>query len=322
MRKLWSLAVLLLAVSVSPARIAADPVAGLKRIGILYQDRLYVSQFETFRQGLAALGYAEGKNIAYDYRLAAAADLEQAARDMIRFGVDLIVAPATPAALAAKRVSQTVPILFLSADPVAGGLVVSLARPGGNATGVGSLSPELGIKRLELLREFLPRATRVAVLANPENPVSGIQLRAIESAAHNLGFELQILNVRRAKDLDAALATLNRKHVDTFMIVTDQVLLAQEVRIAEHALKNRLPGIYAYRTFADAGGLLAYGADIRAMWQQMAGLAGKILSGAKPADLPVQRPTKFELVVNLRTAKAIGINIPQAILLQADEVIR
>jgi putative ABC transport system substrate-binding protein len=308
--------------ALAPIRADAEAGSSLKRIGILYQDTLFVSQIEIFRTALDALGYAEGKAVVYDYRLASATDLEQAARDMVRSGVDLIVAPGTPAAQAALRATASVPIVFFAADPLGSGLVGSLARPGGNITGVATLSPELGAKRVELLRELLPHATRLAVLVNPDNPVSAIQQSALESAARDLGFRLHILSVRRREDVDGALATLNRRQFDAFVIVTDVVLIAHEARIAEHARRGKIPGIYAYRTFVDAGGLLSYGADIRALWQQSAALAEKILKGAKPADLPIEQPTRFEMLVNLKTAKAIGLTIPQSILMRADEVIR
>jgi len=300
----------------------AEPAAGLKRIGVLRGDTLLDAWIETFRQVLDALGHVEGRNVAYDYRLAAAADMPQAAGDLLRSGVDLVVAGGTPAALAAKQASGTVPIVFVAADPVGSGLVGSLARPGGNVTGVATLAPDLATKRLELLRELLPRATRLAVLMNPDNRASVIEQHSLESAAKGLGFRVQILSVRRGEDLDGALSALNRRYVDAFVMMYDAGLVDSRARIAQHSLKGKVPGISAYRTFADAGGLLSYGADPRALWQQAAVMADKIFRGAKPADLPVEQPTRFELILNIKTATALGLSVPESILLRADEVIR
>ena len=299
-----------------------EPITGLKRIGVLRADTVFDPWIEAFRKTLDALGYVEGRNVAYVYRLAAAADMPQAARDLLRSGVDLVVAGGTPAALAAKQASTTVPIVFMSADPVDAGLVASLARPGGNVTGIGTLAPELGVKRLELLRELLPRAKRVAVLINPDNPVSAIQQRSLESAAKNLGLQLQMCNVRRREDLDGALSALKRTNVDAFVIVIDAVLMGSQARIAQQSLRAKVPGIFPFRTGADAGGLLSYGTDNTALWQQAAVIAGKIFKGAKPADLPVEQLIRFELVVNLKSATALGVSVPESILLRADEVMR
>ena len=322
MRAAAWIAALVLGLLIAPVCIGAEPLTGMKRIGILYQNPGVESRIEAFRAKLRDLGYVEGKNVVYDYRLAAPGDLLPAAQELMRSGVDLVVAVGTPAALAAKRASATVPIVFYASDPVGSGLIASLARPGGNATGVASLSEETGAKRLELLKELLPRATRVAVLANPDNPASLGQQPAVNSAAHSLGIKLLVLNVRRSEDLDAVFPVMNRKHADALLILGDPILVAQSSRIAEHAFKQKLPGIFLYRIFADAGGLMSYGPDFAAVWRQCAVYADKILKGAKPADLPVEQPTKFELVVNLRTAKAFGLTVPQSILIRADEVIR
>jgi putative ABC transport system substrate-binding protein len=300
----------------------AEPPSGLKRIGVLRADTVFDAWIETFRKALDGLGYVEGRNVAYEYRMAAAADMPEAARELIRSGVDLVVAGGTPAALAAKQASTTVPVVFMSADPVDTGLVASLAHPGANVTGIGTLAPELGIKRLQLLQEIAPHAKRLAVLINPDNPVSAVQRRALESGAKDLGFQLQVLNIRHREDVEGALSGLKRRHVDAFVIVIDAVLMGSQARISQQALAAKLPGIFPFRSGPEAGGLLSYGPDIPALWQQAAVLADKILKGTKPADLPVEQPTKFELVVNLKTAKALNIRIPESILLRADEVIR
>jgi len=316
------IAALVLASLLASICIGAEPLTGMKRIGILFQDRLVLSRIEAFPEKFRDLGYVEGKNVVYDYRLAAPGDLLPAAQDLMRSGVDLVVAVGTPVTLAAKRASVTVPIVFYASDPVGSGLIASLARPGGNATGVASLSEETGAKRLELLKELLPRATRVAVLGNPDNPASLGQQPAVNSAAESLGIKILVLNVRRSEDLDAVFPVMNRKHADALLILGDPILIAQGSRIAEHAFKQKLPSIFLYRMFTDAGGLMSYGPDFAAVWRQCAVYADKILKGAKPADLPVERPTKFELIVNLRTAKAFGLTVPQSILIRADEVIR
>ena len=320
-RALWVVLAILAGVAGAPAS-GEEPTIALKRIGVLRADTVFDPWIEAFRKTLDALGYVEGRNVAYVYRLAAAGEMPQAARDLVKSGVDLVVAGGTPAALAAKQASATVPIVFMSADPVDTGLVASLARPGGNVTGIGTLAPELGVKRLQLLRELLPHARRLIVLINPDNPVSAIQQRPLESAAKDLGFELQFANIRRREDLDATLSALRRTQADAFVIVIDAVLMGSQARIAQQGLRAKVPGIFPFRTGVDAGGLLSYGPDIPARWQQAAVIADKIFRGARPADLPVEQPTRFELVVNLKTATVLGVSVPPSILLRADEVIR
>ena len=253
MNKATSLALVLLVLMPLSGQ-AEDPARGLKQIVILRTDTAFDAWFDAFRVTLQELGYREQKDVAYQFRLAPAAEMQQTASDVIRAGADLLVAAGTPAALAAKRASSTVPIVFLAADPVGSGLVENLARPGGNITGVATLAPELGAKRLELLRELFPRATRLALLINPDNPVSAIQQRFIETAARNLGFRLQVLNARGPEELDRVLSALNRKSVDAFVMVSDPLLIGNQSRIASHALKARMPGIFAYRSFVHAGG--------------------------------------------------------------------
>jgi putative tryptophan/tyrosine transport system substrate-binding protein len=321
LRRLLSVVALLVGLYVPASPLCAEAAAAPKRIGILYQDPGILSQIDTFRETLHGLGYVEGKTVAYAYRLAGD-DLEGSARGLAQTGLDLIVTPGTPAALAAKRATATIPIVFYVADPVSTGLIASLARPGGNATGVASLAEETGAKRLELLKELLPRATRVALLVNPDNPANAAQMPAIKSAAHSLGLKVLVMNVQGPEDFKAAFSMMNRKHADALFILPDAILIAHQSQIVEHALKEKLPGIFSYRMFPDAGGLMSYGPSFAAIWRQCAVYADKILKGAKPSDLPVEQPTKFELVVNLKTAKALGITIPESILLRADEVIR
>jgi len=311
----------LTALTIASPLLFAKPAATLKRIGILYQDPGVLDQIDKFRETFRGLGYVEGKTVAYEYRLAGA-DLEGTARNLAQSGVDLIVTPGTPAALAAKRATATVPIVFYVADPVTTGLIASLARPGGNATGVASLAEETGAKRVELLKELVPHARRLAVLLNPDNPANKVQLPTIKSAAQSLGLGIRVMSVRRQEDFKAAFSMVDRKRPDAMLILPDAILIAHQSEIAEHALKRKLPGIFSYRMFPDAGGLMSYGPDFGAVWRQCAVYADKILKGAMPADLPVEQPTKFELIINLKTAKALGITIPDSILLRADEVIR
>ena len=321
MSKVLCAAFALLAMTTGTSASGVEPAPGLKRIGILYQDPGVLDQIDKFRDTLRGLGYVEGKTVGYEYRLAGE-DLEAAARELAQSGVNLIVTPGTPAALAAKRATATVPIVFYVADPVTTGLITSLARPGGNTTGVASLAEETGAKRVELLKELLPHARRVALLLNPDNPANRLQIPTIKSAAQSLGLGIRVVSVRRQEDLKAAFSMVDRKHADALLILPDAILIAHQSEIAEHALKRKLPGIFSYRMFPDAGGLMSYGPDFAAVWRQCAVYADKILKGAMPADLPVEQPTKFELIINLKTARALGLAIPESILLRADEVIR
>jgi putative ABC transport system substrate-binding protein len=311
----------LIGIALASPLVCAAPAGAPKRIGILYQDPGVLAQIDKFRETLQGLGFIEGKTVGYEYRLAGD-DLQGAARDLAQSGVDLIVTPGTPAALAAKRATASVPIVFYVADPVTTGLITSLAHPGGNATGVASLAEETGAKRVELLKELLPHATRVALLINPDNAANRVQLPAIKSAAQSLGLRVLVMNVRRVDDFKAAFSMMDRKHADALLILPDAILIAHQSEIAEHALKRKLPGIFSYRMFPDAGGLMSYGPDFAAVWRQCAVYADKILKGAVPADLPVEQPTKFELIINLKTARKLGLTIPESILLRADEVIR
>ena len=314
---------MIIGVLASPVALSAEPAAGLKRIGILYEDPEYGPLGEqTLRQTMRELGYVEGQTIAYDLRRAAGDDLERAAQELVGFGVDLVITSGTPSTRAVKRASRTVPIVFYAADPVGTGLASSLAHPGENATGVATLSDETGSKRLGLVKELLPQAAQIGVLINLANPSNGPQLNIIESAAMKLHMKMRILGVRGERDLKRTLPTITRQQYDAIVILADTFLAAHYLLIAGHLIKSGVPGISGVRQFPEAGGLLSYGADPRALWRQCAIYADKILKGAKPGDLPIEQPTKFELVINLKTAKALGITIPQSLLLQADEVIR
>jgi putative tryptophan/tyrosine transport system substrate-binding protein len=312
----------LLACGIAIMACAAERSAKLKRIGILYQDPLLVLHVDAFEDKLRELGIAEGRTIEFERRMAGASELEAAAREMAESGVDVIVTPGTTAALAVHHATPQIPLIFYVADPLSSGLVETLARPGGNATGIASLAAETGTKRLELLREMLPRARRILVLSNPDNPITRVQQSALLDPARRLIFSLHNLEVRTAQEVERALPRIDRRQFDAFIILPDAVLIARNIEIAQHALKGRVPGVFSYRMFPEAGGLASYGPNFTAVWQRCAIYADKILKGARPGDLPVEQPSKFELVINLRTAKRLGINVPESILVRADEVIR
>src|SRR4051794_12087086 len=278
-----------------------------------------------FRAGLRDLGWAEGQNVMIEFRFAEGRfdRLPDLAAELVRLKMDLIVAVPTPAALAAKNATGTIPIVMISVtDPQGIGLVASLARPGGNVTG-GSFSVGIDIigKQLQLLKEVFPRASSVAILLNPANPGHAQILNKMKADAKSLGLSLHLLEARAPDEFDDAFAAITKDHVDTLLVVADAMFQANRTRLAELAAKNRLPTMYTFREYADAGGLISYGPNLVSQYRQAAVYVDKILKGAKPGDLPVEQPTKFELVINLKTAKALGITIPQSLLQRADELI-
>lgn len=284
------------------------------------------ASLEAFRQGLRELGYVEGRNVLIEYRWANGQleRLPALAAELIGLRVNVIVAANTPAALAAKKATSTIPIILVtSGDPVGSGLVASLARPGGNVTGL-SLTPTLAIsgKQLELLTEAFPKITHVAVLANPANPPTAGLLEETERAARSLGLRLRIIQVRDSKEFGDAFATIKNERVPALLVIADPLVADNRDRIVAFAATNRLPAAYPYRSFVDAGGLMSYGADVSDLHRRAATYVDRILQGAKPAELPLEQPTKFELVVNLKAAKALGLTIPRSLLLRADHVIR
>lgn len=317
----------LLGILVAPLASDAQQERKIARIGALMTGSPAAAgpYIEAFRQGLRELGYSEGENIAIEYRwVEGKADLfREFAADLLRVKVDLIVAFGTTAVTAAKQATSTVPIIFLAVgDPVGTGIVASLARPGGNVTGLTNISAELSAKLLELLKEVVPGLTRVAVLRNPTNPVSAPQLRWTELAARSLGVQLQVVDVRDPKEFEAAFLSMTRERAGALTVLADPMFLSQRRRIADLAAKSRLPATFNWRQYAEAGGLIAYGPNLADQWRRVATFVDKILKGAKPADLPVEQPTRFELVINLRTTKALGLTIPQSILIRADHVIQ
>jgi putative ABC transport system substrate-binding protein len=280
---------------------------------------------DVFRQGLRDLGYVEGQSIAFEERWADGRyeRLPELAAELVRLNVDILVTVATPATRAAQQATRTIPIVMtLVSDPVESGLVANLARPGGNTTGFSFMHPELSRKRLELLKEIIPKIARVAVLSNPSNPNTPPLLRETKAAARALRLELQVVEVRDSTQLDSALSAMIRDRADALVVMPDLVFLNQRRRIVDLVAQNRLPAMYPWREPVDAGGLMAYGANGPDILRRAAVYVDRIVKGTKPSDLPVEQPTKFELVINLKTAKALGLTIPQSVLLRADEVIQ
>jgi putative ABC transport system substrate-binding protein len=318
------LAALLLALSVS---VEAQQSGKVSRIGFLAgaSSSFYSSPIKTFLQGLRELGYVEGKTILIEYRYAEGKldRLPDLAADLVRSNVDLIVTSSTPGVLAAKQASKRVPIVFLSiSDPVGSGLIDSLARPGGNVTGSTILAPELAGKRLELLKEAAPKVSRVAVIWNPENPAQRTQWKETEAAAQGLAMQVQSVEVRSVNDFDDAFLTITNERAQALLTMPDPVSNSQAKRIVEFVTKNRMPAMYANPEFVDRGGLMSYAPSYTDMYRRAATYVDKILKGAKPADLPVEQPKKFEFIINLDAAKQIGLTIPPNVLARADRVIR
>jgi putative ABC transport system substrate-binding protein len=279
---------------------------------------------DAFRQGLRELGYVEGRNIVIETRSAEGKSerLPGLAAELVRLTVDVIVAASPPATEAAKQATSTIPIVFaLSGDPVAAGLVASLARPGGNVTGLATISQDLVGKQLELLKEVAPKISRVAVLQNPSNSGHALSLPSAEGAARTLGVQLQIQKAGNPAEIEAAFAAMTRQHAGGVLVLRDALFREQRTQIAALAAKRRLPAVYGLREQAEAGGLMAYGASAPYNFRRAATYVDKILKGAKPADLPVEQPTKLELVINLKTAKALGLTIPPSLLGRADHVV-
>jgi ABC-type uncharacterized transport system substrate-binding protein len=304
------------------AAVAQQPPGKTARIGFLGDVPSFLD--EAFRQGLRELGWVEGQNIVIEYR-AAELNYERLpglAAELVRLKVDVFVAASGPATEAAKQATRTIPIVFsVSGDPVAEGLVVSLARPGGNLTGLATISPELVGKQLEMLKAVAPKVSRVAVLQNPDQPSHASAVRQAADPARALGVQLQVLKARTPAEIEAAFAAMSSQRAGGVLVLRDAVFRAQRAQIVALAAKSRLPTMYGLREEAEAGGLMAYGASVPQMFRRAATFVDKILKGAKPADLPVEQPTKFELAINLRTAKALGLTIPQLVLGRADQVL-
>ncbi len=311
----------------APLAAEAQQAGKVYRIGILgnvpLTDPEGARVWGAFIQGLRELGYEEGRNITIEFRSSDGKyeRLPALAAELVRLKVDVIVAPAAQNVLAAEQATRTIPIVMTYGDPIASGLVASLARPGGNVTGLSGLAPEIVGKQLELLKEIVPKVSRVAVLWNPANQSHPPLLREAEVAARSLRVQLQTLEVRGPDDFETAFAAVTRERAGALLVPADGMFLLNRIRIADLAARTRLPVMYGLREYVDAGGLVVYAPSIRDSFRHAASYVAKILKGAKPGDLPVEQPTKFELVINLKTAKALGLTIPQSLLLRADEVI-
>jgi len=309
------------------ATLEAQPAQKTYRIGYLSSQSSAGGQlqFEGLRQGLRDLGYVEGRTIVIESRWAEGnyERLPNLAKELIGLNPDLIVAAGgPPAARALKSATTTIPVVFVSGSAVAAGIVSSLARPEGNLTGFEVLAEELDAKRLELLKQALPRAARIAVLWNPLNLERGRQRQQLEAAARAQGLQLRFAEVRLPGEIETAFTAMAGERPDALLVSADPMLLSEGRRIVELAARTRLPAIYPFRRSAEVGGLMSYGTDLFAVYRAAATYVTRILNGAKPADLPVQQPTKFELVINVKTAKAVGLTIPQSLILQADQLIQ
>jgi putative ABC transport system substrate-binding protein len=297
------------------------PVIGYLLSDLLEPERQFVA---AFHRGLAETGYVEGRNVAIEYRSAESRNdrLPALAAELVRRQVAVIATSSTPGALAAKAATQTIPIVFgIGSDPVEIGLVASLNRPGGNLTGVSQLNVDIAAKRLEMLHELVPAATQIAVLVNPTNPAGEALLREAQVAARALGVRLSVLNASSESEIDGAFATLVGQRADALLVSGDNLFTTHRDRIIALAARHAVPAIYQFREFAAAGGLMSYGASVTDAYRLLGVYTGQILKGEKPADLPVQQATKIEMIINLKTAKALGLTMPTSTLLRADEVI-
>jgi putative ABC transport system substrate-binding protein len=318
-------AVLLLA---APLVANAQAVAKVYRIGVLSGSSSAAAPpvFESFRQGLRNLGWVEGRNVVIEWRFADYQydRLPELAAELVRLNVDVIVTPATPATVAARKATATIPIVMVGVgDPVGNGLIASFARPGGNVTGItySGAGMEIYAKQLELLIETVPGVRRVAILTNPTNPAQEQWLREIQGAGRSLGVALQVLETRSPSEFDGAFAAMSAQRAGAILVVADSMFMLHRKELADLAAKKRLP-LLGYRELVEAGGLMSYGPSLPGIGKDSAVYVDKILKGAKPAELPVEQPTTLDLVINLKTAKALGLTIPQGLLVRADQLIK
>jgi putative ABC transport system substrate-binding protein len=308
-----------------PFAARAQQSAKISRIGYLGfgPASTFATRVEALRTGLRDLGWVEGKNIVIEFRWADGVDeLPALAANLVRMHVDVIFASSSTLVGPARQATQTIPIVFSNhADPVGIGDVASLARPGGNITGLSMLLTDLAAKELEILTEAVPQAKRIGVLWNPTTPSHVPAVRAVEDAGEKLGVKLFLVAVRTAEDFDAAFATMVREGVGAFLVVPSPLSTSYRAALAELALQHGLPGMFGHKDYVDVGGLMSYGADIDDLNRRAAVYIDKILKGAKPGDLPVEQASKYQLVINLKTAKALGLDVPPTLLARADEVI-
>jgi putative tryptophan/tyrosine transport system substrate-binding protein len=313
----------------APVAVEAQQTGKVARVGYINpgdaSDPVRLRRFDAFREGLRDLGYVEGRNVAIESRWAEGKDdrYQTLAADLVRLNVDVIVTLGGAATKATQEVTKRIPIVMsLVNDPVGSGLVSNLARPSGNVTGTSLMASDLVGKQLGVLKEIVPNVSRVAVLRQPGNPASAAQLREAEAAARVLGMRLQTFEARNPQEIDGAFAAMAREGAAALVVLTDSIFTNQRRQIAELASKGRLPAVFGNSEHVVAGGLVGYSASFLDLERRAATYVDKILKGAKPADLPVEQPTKFELVINLKTAKALGLTIPQSILGRADEIIQ
>jgi len=315
-----------LAPSFSAPLAAAAQAGKVYRVGFLWDSpAMFPDAIEAFHRGLRDLGWVEGQNIVVEYRWGEGRHdrLHDLAEELVRLKVDVIVAGGSFYTEAAKRATSTIPIIFVShADPVGSGHVASLARPGANITGVALMMTETNAKGLELLKQAVPGLSRVAVIWDPATPSHGPGLKAVEVAGRALGFRLQPVAVRSATELDSAFSAIVRERAGGLLVLSTPIFIAEAKRLAELAITHKLPSMFGPRHHVEAGGLMSYSPDRAEVFRRGAIYVDKVLKGAKPADLPVEQPTKFELVINLKTAKALGLTIPQSFLVRADQVIQ
>jgi putative tryptophan/tyrosine transport system substrate-binding protein len=308
-----------------PLAVRAQQPEKIPRIGHLDLGpaAARASRVEALRAGLRDLGYVEGKTIAIEFRWADGVhQLPELAAELVRMNVDVIFAPSSTMVEPARQATKIIPIVFSNhADPIGTGHVASLRRPGGNITGLSEVTTELNAKALEMLKEAVPQATRVAVLRNPTTPSQVPGLQSVEAAGEKLGLALYLVPAARVEDFDTALASATRERVDALFVVPSPLTLVNGAPLAELALKHRLPTMFGFKENAEAGGLMSYGADRHDLIRRAALYIDKILKGAKPADLPVEQASKYQLVINLKTAKALGLDVPPTLLARADEVI-
>jgi putative tryptophan/tyrosine transport system substrate-binding protein len=312
--------------AVWPVAARAQQPGKVARVGFLGNSTaaLEANLVKPFRDGLRELGYEEGRDTVIEYRWADGRyeRFPVLIAELVALKVDVIVTAGTPASVAVKNATTAIPLVMVAVgDPVATGLVASLARPGGNITGLTSMSVEMEGKRLELLREVIPKISHIAVLWNAASPIQIIEEAEVQAAAQVLGMKMLSLGVRTREEIEEALAAIMRERAEALLVLADRLFLHHRMRIMDFAAEERLPGVHAYRELVEAGGLMSYGPSYAEMHRRAATYVDKILKGAKPADLPVERPTKFELVINLKAAKVLGLTMPPSIILRADEVI-
>jgi putative tryptophan/tyrosine transport system substrate-binding protein len=323
-RIVW-IAILIVAALAAPLTAEAQPAGKVYRIGWLHPVTMPPTWMEAMRQSLRDHGYVEGRNLVVDYQLGDGRfeRLPAMAAELVRLNPDILMSGNSAAVRALIEATGSIPIVMLgTGDPVALGFVASLGRPGGNVTGMSGMYPQLSGKQLELLKEIVPRLTRVASLSNPGNPQGAIALQEARGAAQVLGFRLHNVEVRDPAELDTALARLLKDRPAALLLPPDTMIHTSRARIAEFALKHNLPSVSVWREYAEAGGLLVYGVSIPDLFRRSVSYIDRILKGANPGDLPIEQPTKLDVIVNLKTAKALGLTIPPAVLARADEVIQ